>query len=54
MYNSRYVSRTGRTIQRRKVDTGITIDPTKVNAYMEYLLNNGYVQLPHIHAKLKP
>lgn len=46
MYNSRRVSRTGRTIQRRKVDTGITIDPTKVNAYAEYLLNNGYVQLP--------
>lgn len=46
MYNSRRVSRTGRTIQRRKVDTGITIDPTKVRAYMEYLLNNGYVQLP--------
>nr|AIY31255.1 hypothetical protein [Dromedary stool-associated circular ssDNA virus] len=46
MYNSRRVSRTGRTIQRRKVDTGITIDPTKVRAYLEYLLNNGYVQLP--------
>lgn len=46
MYNSRRVSRTGRTIQRRKVDTGITIDPTRVRAYMEYLLNNGYVQLP--------
>ena len=46
MYNSRRVSRTGRTIQRRKVDTGITIDPTKVKAYAEYLLNNGYVQLP--------
>lgn len=46
MYNSRRVSRTGRTIQRRKVDTGITIDPTKVRAYMEYLLHNGYVQLP--------
>lgn len=46
MYNSRRVSRTGRTIQRRKVDTGIAIDPTRVRAYMEYLLNNGYVQLP--------
>lgn len=46
MYNSRRVSRTGRTIQRRKVDTGIAIDPSKVRAYMEYLLNNGYVQLP--------
>lgn len=46
MYNSRRLSRTGRTIQRRKVDTGITIDPTKVKAYAEYLLNNGYVQLP--------
>ena len=46
MYNSRRVSRTGRTLQRRKVDTGMTIDPNKVKAYMEYLLNNGYVQLP--------
>lgn len=46
MYNSYRVSRTGRTIQRRKVDTGTVIDPSKVQAYMEYLLNNGYVQLP--------
>lgn len=46
MYNSRYVSRTGRTLHRRKVDTGIAIDPSKVEAYRDYLLNNGYVQLP--------
>lgn len=46
MYNSRRLSRSTRTLQRRKVDTGIAIDPSKVNAYMEYLLNNGYVQLP--------
>lgn len=46
MYNSRYLSRSTRTLQRRKVDTGITIDPTKVQAYKNYLLNNGYVQLP--------
>ena len=46
MYNSRRLSRATRTLQRRKVDTGIAIDPSKVRAYMEYLLNNGYVQLP--------
>lgn len=46
MYNSRRLSRSTRTLQRRKVDTGITIDPTKVQAYKNYLLNNGYVQLP--------
>ncbi|APG55806.1 Cap [Circular ssDNA virus sp.] len=46
MYNSRRLSRSTRTLQRRKVDTGIAIDPSKVRAYMEYLLNNGYVQLP--------
>lgn len=46
MYNSRRLSRSSRTLQRRKVDTGTVIDPSKVQAYLEYLLNNGYVQLP--------
>lgn len=45
-YNKNYFSRKGRTFIPKPVDPGFTIDPSKVEAYKEYCLNNGLIKFP--------
>lgn len=43
-YNRNYFSRKGRTFIPKPLDPGFTIDPSKVEAYKEYCLNNGLIK----------
>lgn len=45
-YNRNYFSRKGRTFIPKPLDPGFTIDPSKVEAYKEYCLNNGLITFP--------
>lgn len=45
-YNRNYFSRKGRTFIPKPLDPGFTIDPSKVEAYKEYCLNNGLIKFP--------
>lgn len=45
-YNRNYFSRKGRMFIPKPLDPGFTIDPSKVEAYKEYCLNNGLIKFP--------
>ena len=45
-YNRNYFSRRGRQFIPKPIDPGFTIDPSKVEAYKEYCLNNGLIKFP--------
>nr|QRV61592.1 hypothetical protein [Circular ssDNA virus sp.] len=45
-YNRRYYSRRGREFIPKPIDSGFTIDPSKVEAYKEYCFNNGLIKFP--------
>lgn len=46
MYNDSYYSRRGRTIERKKVDSGHVINPALVPVYYNYLKDNGMFPRP--------
>lgn len=45
-FNRNYFSRKGRSFIPKPLDPGFTIDPSKVEAYKDYLLNNGLIKFP--------
>lgn len=52
MYNDSYYSRRGRTIERKKVDSGQVINPRLIPIYYNYLKDNGLfpsAPLPPVH-----
>ncbi len=48
MYNDSYYSRRGRTIERKKVDSGQVINPRLIPIYYNYLKDNGLFPRPPI------
>ena len=46
MYNDSYYSRRGRTIERKKVDSGQVINPRLIPIYYNYLKDNGLFPAP--------